>query len=35
MGGSTVPTPDDYLVDVIKNQYIAPTHPGQDIAYAR
>jgi len=33
MGGGTVPTPDDYLVELIKNQYIAPTHPGQDIGY--
>jgi hypothetical protein len=33
MGGGTVPTPDDYLVDVIKNQYIEPTHPREDIAY--
>lgn len=35
MGGATVPTPDDYLVEVIKNQYIEPTHPGEDIAYCR
>src|SRR6478672_2311323 len=33
MGGTTVPTPDDYLIELIKNQYIAPTHPGQDIDY--
>ena len=33
MGGTTVPTPDDASVEVIKNQYIAPTHPGQDIEY--
>ncbi len=33
MGGTTIPTPDDYLVELIKNQYIAPTHPGQDIEY--
>ena len=33
MGGTTVPTPDDYLVELVKNQYIAPTHPGQDIEY--
>jgi hypothetical protein len=31
MGGGTVPKPDQYLVDVIKNQYIEPTHPGEDI----
>ena len=33
IGGTTVPTPDDYLVELTKNQYIAPTHPGQDIEY--
>jgi hypothetical protein len=33
MGGTTIPTPDDYLVELVKNQYIAPTHPGQDINY--
>ena len=33
MGGTTIPTPDDHLVELIKNQYIAPTHPGQDIDY--
>jgi hypothetical protein len=33
MGGGTVSTPDDYLLEVIKNQYIEPTHPGQDIDY--
>ena len=33
LGGSTVPTPDDYLVDAVKNHFIAPTHPGQDIEY--
>src|SRR5262245_49849648 len=33
IGGTTIPTPDDYLVELIKKQYIAPTHPGQDIEY--
>ncbi len=33
MGGTAIPTPDDYLVELIKNRYIAPTHPGQDINY--
>ena len=33
IGGTTIPTPDDYLVELIKNQYIAPTHPGQNIEY--
>ena len=31
MGGTTIPTPDDYMVELIKNQYIAPTHPCSDI----
>ena len=33
IGGTTIPTPDDYLVELMKNQYIAPTHPGQNIDY--
>jgi hypothetical protein len=33
IGPTTIPTPDRYMVDIIKNQYIAPTHPGQDIDY--
>ena len=33
LGGTTVPTPDDYLVELIKHQYIEPTHPGHDIDY--
>ena len=33
MGGGTVPTPDDDLVELIKNQYIEPTHPGENIEY--
>ena len=32
MGGTTVPTPDDAYIEVVKNHYIAPTHPG-DIDY--
>ena len=28
MGTSGVPTPDDFYVEVVKNQFIAPTHPG-------
>ena len=35
MGGGTVPTPDQYLVEMIKNQYIVPTHPGEDIDASR
>ena len=31
MGGTTIPTWNDYYVEVIMNQYIAPTHPGQTI----
>ncbi|PRC45852.1 hypothetical protein C6A85_93070, partial [Mycobacterium sp. ITM-2017-0098] len=31
--GTTCPTPDDTYVDIVKNQYIVPTHPGQDIDY--
>ncbi|MGB9226399.1 PE-PPE domain-containing protein [Mycobacterium sp.] len=33
LGGTTVPTPDEYLVELIKDQYIDPTHPGRDIDY--
>jgi hypothetical protein len=33
MGGTTIPTPDDYMVQLFKNQIIAPTHPGEDIDY--
>ena len=28
MGGTSIPTPDDYYVDTVISQYIAPTHPG-------
>ncbi len=33
LGGTTVPTPDDAYIDAVKNHFIAPTHPGQDIEY--
>jgi PE-PPE domain len=33
LGGTTVPTPDEYLVELIRHQYIEPTHPGRDIDY--
>ena len=33
MGGTTIPTPDDAFVALVKNQYITPTHPGQDMEY--
>ncbi len=29
MGTSGVPTPDDFYVESVRNQFIAPTHPGQ------
>ena len=29
LGGTTIPTPDDYYIDTVKNQFIAPTYPGQ------
>ena len=31
--GTTCPTPDAYFIDTVKKQFIAPTHPGQDINY--
>jgi hypothetical protein len=33
MGGTTVPTPDDYYVETVGNHFIAPTHPRQKINY--
>ena len=27
LGGTTVPTPDDYYIEVVKNHFIAPTYP--------
>ena len=35
MGTSSVPTPDDFWVESVKNQFIAPTHPGQRIEYVK
>ena len=35
MGTSGVPTPDDFYVESVKNQFIAPTHPGQRIEYVK
>jgi len=35
MGASGVPTPDDFYVESVKNQFIAPTHPGQHIEYVK
>ncbi len=33
LGRTSVPTPDDAYVEIVKNQYIGPTHPDQDINY--
>lgn len=33
MGGTTIPTPNQYFLDVVKNQAIDPLYPGQDITY--
>ena len=33
MGGTTIPTPDNAYIEAVKNQFIAPTHPGQEINY--
>lgn len=31
--GTTCPTPDDYWIESVKNTYVGPTHPGQDLDY--
>jgi hypothetical protein len=31
MGFTSLPTPDDYFMETVTNQFIAPTHPGQTI----
>ena len=28
LGGSAVPTPDNFYVETVRNHFIAPTHPG-------
>ncbi len=33
LGGTSIPTPNDYYIEAVKKQFIAPTHPGQDIDY--
>ena len=33
MGFTSLPTPDDFYIDAVKNQFIAPTHPGETIEY--
>ena len=35
MGTTSVPTPDDAYVESVKNQFIAPTHPGQTSSTSR
>ena len=35
MGTSGIPTPDDFWVESVKKQFIAPTHPRQDIEYVK
>ena len=31
MGATAIPTPDDFYVESVRNQFIAPTHPDQTI----
>ena len=33
MGFTGGPTPDDAYIETVRNQFIAPTHPGQEINY--
>ncbi|WNG95281.1 PE-PPE domain-containing protein [Mycobacterium sp. ITM-2016-00318] len=33
LGGTTVPTPDQAYIDAVRDHFIAPTHPRQDIDY--
>ena len=33
LGGSSVPTPDNVYIETVRNHFIAPTHPGQEIDY--
>ncbi len=33
LGGTTVPTPDNAYIDAVRNHFVAPTHPGQEINY--
>ena len=33
MGGTSLPTPTPWYMDMARNQFIAPTHPGLDIDY--
>ena len=31
--GTTCPTPDATYIEIVKNQYVTPTHPGQNLDY--
>src|SRR6476646_10101917 len=33
LGATGGPTPDDAYIETVRNQFIAPTHPGQEIGY--
>jgi PE-PPE domain len=33
LGGTTVPTPDDYYVGIVESHFVAPTHPKEKIDY--
>ena len=35
MGFTSLPTPDDFYIDAVKNQFIAPTHPGRRSSTSR
>ena len=35
LGGTTVPTPDQCYLDAVRNHFIGPTHPGQNITVRR
>ena len=33
LGGTSIPTPDQAYLEIVKNQSIGPTHPGETIKY--
>ena len=33
LGGTTIPTPDNAMVEAVRNHLIGPTQPGQEIEY--
>ena len=35
MGFTSLPTPDDFYIDAVTNQFIAPTHPGRRLSTSR